>query len=510
MKIDLNSESEIKKKYYDVCVIGTGAVGSYVCSILSSKNFKVCAIDIGNLSNSKKLSQIMSPIYTSEIYGGTESGREFCLGGTSTKWGGVLIPHSVYDFNEEDFSDNMIRWNKIVKIVYENSEKVLKDLNINSDLDFFQKFNDSAQDCFLQKNNRFKKIISKTLPFQKRNLIRLINSKKVDIFYNCYVNEWHLKNQNSEHVIISSTNLKNKCSIISKIFIITSGAIESTRILLELDEQHSHKLFSQKSNLGYFLGDHLSVPIAKIREDYKFLKNYTPEFNKGVMRNSRFVLDSKDKKNLPNFFAHFVFDIKNKSFDRLRNIGVKIQKGNIDILSLLDPKVVRYLIRYGYSRYFSKKLYIPKDSKIRLQVDFEQERSIKNHIKLSKTELDSFGRKKLLVDWSIRDRDLDNYNKILAFFNPIIKNNSSFMSKIQINKNDFKNKVYDAYHPVGTCTFGNNENDVLDNTFKVKNTDNIFSLSTAVLPSAGTANPTFSLLCLGNQLSKYVIEKLNG
>ncbi len=510
MKIDLNSNNEIKKQNYDICIIGTGAVGSYICSKLSSTKFKVCAIDIGNSSNSEKLSQIMSPIYSSEIYGGAERGREFCLGGTSTRWGGVLIPYSIYDLDKKDYSEKMICWNKIVKIVSENTQTVLKELKVNSDVDFFSKLNGSNNDCILQKNMNLKEITSKTLPFQKRNLIKLINNKKVDIFYNCYVSKWSLKNKKSEEITISSTNSKYKCSLASKIFIITAGAIESTRVLLELNEQYYSKLFNKNSNLGYFLSDHLSVPVAEIKNNQKFLNNYIPKFDKGLMRSSRFVLSQKGNENFPTFFAHFIFDIKDDSFERLRNIGTEIQKGNIEIYSFLNPDIIKYLIKYGYNRYIQRKLYIPDDSKIRLQVDFEQERSLKNYIKLSQSELDSFGRKKLLINWGLRDNDFDNYNKIVNIFKPIIKNNSALMSEIRIDESDFNSKVYDAYHPVGTCSFGDSDKDVLDDTFKVKNTDNIFSLSTAVLPSAGTANPTFSLLCLGNELSKFVIEKLDG
>jgi choline dehydrogenase-like flavoprotein len=63
------------------------------------------------------------------------------------------------------------------------------------------------------------------------------------------------------------------------------------------------------------------------------------------------------------------------------------------------------------------------------------------------------------------------------------------------------NKPYDAYHPVGTCRMGMDSESVVDLNLKVWGTENLWVLSTAVLPSAGDANPTFTLLCLAHSLA---------
>ena len=62
-------------------------------------------------------------------------------------------------------------------------------------------------------------------------------------------------------------------------------------------------------------------------------------------------------------------------------------------------------------------------------------------------------------------------------------------------------KPHDAYHPVGTCRLGVDNGAVVDTHLRVHGTDNLWVLSTGVLPSAGTANPTFTMLCLGDELA---------
>ena len=61
-------------------------------------------------------------------------------------------------------------------------------------------------------------------------------------------------------------------------------------------------------------------------------------------------------------------------------------------------------------------------------------------------------------------------------------------------------KPHDAYHPVGTCRMGRDDGAVVDPSLKVWGLTNLWLVSTAVLPSAGTANPTFTMLCLAEDL----------
>jgi choline dehydrogenase-like flavoprotein len=69
-------------------------------------------------------------------------------------------------------------------------------------------------------------------------------------------------------------------------------------------------------------------------------------------------------------------------------------------------------------------------------------------------------------------------------------------------------KPYDAYHPVGTCRMGDDAQAVVDLDLRVKGTANLSVLSTAILPSAGTANPTFTLLCFAEALADQLTKRL--
>ena len=57
-------------------------------------------------------------------------------------------------------------------------------------------------------------------------------------------------------------------------------------------------------------------------------------------------------------------------------------------------------------------------------------------------------------------------------------------------------RSYDAYHPVGTTRLGTDSSSVVTPNLRVVGFSNLSLISTSVLPSAGSANPTFSILCL--------------
>ena len=54
---------------------------------------------------------------------------------------------------------------------------------------------------------------------------------------------------------------------------------------------------------------------------------------------------------------------------------------------------------------------------------------------------------------------------------------------------------------------GKNKESVVDENLKVYGTENLWVVSTGVLPTAGSANPTFTMLCLADRLVEQITQK---
>lgn len=137
-------------------------------------------------------------------------------------------------------------------------------------------------------------------------------------------------------------------------------------------------------------------------------------------------------------------------------------------------------------------------------MDMEQYPEQKNRISLSSVN-DEYGRKIALIEWKITHRDM---RAIEAAADNILRKwpgkAGGLPELIPRTIDSTANKPYDAYHPVGVCRMGERGSSVVDSNLSVWGIENLSVVSTGVLPSAGTANPTFTKLCMAHQLADYL------
>ena len=63
-------------------------------------------------------------------------------------------------------------------------------------------------------------------------------------------------------------------------------------------------------------------------------------------------------------------------------------------------------------------------------------------------------------------------------------------------------KPYEACHRVGTLRMSPDYGAVVGLDLRVRGVEGLSVVSTSVLPSAGTANPTFLMLCLAEEFAE--------
>jgi len=291
-------------------------------------------------------------------------------------------------------------------------------------------------------------------------------------------------------------------------FVVAAGTLESARILLEIDRSTGEQMFPRSAAIGRYLSDHLSCPIAYVEyEDQKQAVNlFGPLFSKGRMRSFRFV-DTSNEPFVPRHFAHFIFDIDNAGFRLVKDILFSLQARSFPELRASNVlNGINGLFGLVYNRFMKSRLFIPVDTPVHLQLDVEQTPDLGNRVYLGE-KADRFGRPIAIVDWQVTEADYKNIQKISQRL--LIKwpsHSLGFPRFVPIQINDTPPKPYDAYHPVGTCRMGTDEEATVDLELRVRGTQNLYVLSTGVFPSAGTANPTFSMLCLGDILADKLLN----
>jgi len=88
---DLLTSGKITKSA-DIVVIGAGSVGLYISCILASRGHEVINIESGGFKQDQETHSLNEVVYKNFNYNSSNIGRFRCLGGTSSRWGGGLLP----------------------------------------------------------------------------------------------------------------------------------------------------------------------------------------------------------------------------------------------------------------------------------------------------------------------------------------------------------------------------------------------------------------------------------
>ena len=505
--IDLQRDTVEEPINCEFCIVGAGAIGIYIANQLSGMGYDTVLLDSGPNRGISTESAGFCPDFENEIYKGATLGRFFGLGGSTTRWGGALIPHNSNDLIGIGESSSV--WEYILKTVNSNASKVLKNLGYSDKSNFEDKPNEYLGEYAQILNEQGLNLNSNLyLPFKKKNFInKLSKNSSLRVIYNATVTDWLLRDEvelNRVSQICAYSKNRNKLSVFAKKIIISAGAIESTRILLEINQKYNNRIFSKFSEVGYFLSDHLSFTIADVENTQhsvnRAIKLFAPRFDKSWMRGIRFIENEPNLKNARGF-AHFIFSMESSGFKVLKSFFSSIQRREIPTLELKELlNSPQDLLKLILARYKDSRLYISPDLPIKFQLDIEQIPVRNNWIKLS-NELDIFGRPKTLINWSISDDDLKQMElRAKSILNKWPSKHKEFPNLIPRMIDFENNKPHDAYHPVGTTRMGVDSHSTVDLSHKVNGIDNLWVISTGNLPSAGTANPTFTLLCLAQNL----------
>lgn len=501
----------------DVCVIGAGAVGIYLAVQLAGRGVDVILVEAGNSICSDASSTGFEAHFPNEPYPGATIGRFFGLGGSTSRWGGLLMPHTKHDLRKSTETE-FNAWRHIVQAVSEKSEVVLRNLGYRNG-GRFTLFAQAqlGEVCRLLSSSGLDVAASLFLPFRLKNMACLLNRKgngysQLRVFVNAVAKSWTIESESKSgearlQGMTAVARNENFIHISARHFIIAAGAIESARILLELNNGASHPVVRSTAAVGCYLADHLSSSIGDVAAPSlsDAARLFAPRFSHGWMRSFRFM-ESEPPSAAPRAFAHFIFDNENPGFILAKEVLSDLQGRRWPKVSC--SKVLSGmggLLALAHARYCKSVLYIPPGTSVHLQLDIEQKPVRSNRVSLS-SEKDRYGRQIPDIEWGVSDVDMDNIRltaeRILKKW---IGPKEGLPALIPRNSACDSTKPHDAYHPVGTCHMGKDSEAVVDENLKVWGVGNLWVVSTGVLPSAGTANPTFTTLCLAEMLTEHLV-----
>lgn len=525
---DLGSPAETRT---DVCIVGGGTAGIFLAAALRRRGVGVVVVETG-ASPGRRPAEFGERVHQRGIhYRGAELGRCFGLGGTSVLWGGQMIPVTPLDMASRPWT-GVEAWPIRHEELAPYFDEVAAVLGLKG---VHPAEEQEDQSLVVRHFSRLSRIgaefdvrLSAWLPFKSRNFAQefadaLRDDPDLRVWLNARVNSLDTS-PDVGHRRVTSVTIRNMAGntlvIHARRFVLCAGALETTRLLLEHDERTAGSITRLGSPLGRYFSDHLSATCGQFQRHSRsrFNSAVAPIFSHGLMRTPRLELSAACQRSheLPSAFAHVTFRTHGDTgFDIVRNF-LRRRQGERHSLGLSPGRVGRLVhdvTAMAYWRYARSRLWIPVQADVLLQVDLEQIPNRESRLLLS-DERDANGRRRLIVDWRVTERDVAAIRAVTRLTGDRWQKSQladlATLELVPDQSFDSFEMLYDVYHPTGTIRMGRTPADsVVDSDLRLWATENCYVSTTAVFPTAGSANPGFTHLALTARLAEHLANQIH-
>ncbi|MGE4313766.1 MAG: GMC oxidoreductase [Pseudobdellovibrionaceae bacterium] len=490
--------------HYDICIVGSGAAGSFVAHALKNSDLKVCLIETGDERVDSSTEPFISHIQAEQQ---TKLAQGFSrqLGGSTNLWAGRVAPFEAHDFEGWPFPlDELIPF-------YNRASEIM---GVPPYAYFTDKKDVPAQDSGLthfltrlkKSDTDEKRFVWSTPPFNARTALleEIKNGQCHNITLRMNMQVKSLAHENGHVTALACINENGEEeSLTAKRFVLAAGGIETPRLLLNSDN-----LGNAHDQVGRYLSTHpkadMGVMLLKKRIGLSHPYLTDMDFEGLSLRFGLGLPEEKLKQVKLNHYVQItplleytasnLFEkVKNSSPVNAKLINKnKVMSGFLPGLGLLIFEIIGRIAKLQ-----------PKSKKFILRAFLDQFPDADNRITLD-NETDKNGMKKARLDWRFTDQDKAS---VLAFFDAL---------DAEIRKNDLGHLEYSKLreikdwpmvalhsHFMGTTRMGENpEVSVTDAQGKVHGVDNLYIAGPSLFPTYGYANPVYTIAALSLRLGE--------
>ena len=462
--------NDIQNINFSVIIVGSGPAGISLAIKLAERKIKSLIIEAGSEDYSENSQEFFASKVIGDQINDLQSSRLRQFGGTSAQWGGWSKP--MENYNLSSWGVNFDELNKL-------SDQACEILDIKNN---FRKSN--INNYFHQTEFQYSNV-----KFKEKYKNYISKSRFVNLLLNTQVTNFGGSNNIVEYA--DCMFQKKKIKIYSKIFILSAGGIENSRILLYTQSQNN--LLNNEITIGkywmthpWFLGGY---GILKKRELINFLGSRYID-REGPIH----ISSTENLKNDKNILSGSIY------MDAEEN--KKLHKEIIKDLLCISPDLGKKIARGIFK----------KDLKCgNIFLHLEESPNNGNKITLDKNVMDPNGVPITNLHYKKSKQTLISAKTILEEFAEVCRKLD--LGRIAINRNIYELEKYESlgvYHHIGGTRIGDRtDNSVVDMNLKVHKTENLFVVGSSVFPTSGYTNPTFTIVQLSLRLGEHLYKKLS-
>lgn len=496
----------------DVIVVGAGTVGLPVAAMLAAHpKLKVVCLESGGHHQDSDTHPLNEVVHRSNEYRGSSAGRFRCFGGTSTRWGGALIPFQHADLDHGDWPlapQELDPYITRVEELFGLEGGPYADLRFPFDL-----------------GNTHVNRLAKWPVFRKRNVVSLVGdrarkSENLTVWLNATVTEIRATSPTAGVKVVARSSSGNRLEVSAPRLLIAAGAIETTRLALLIDRDHGGQVSAASPSLGRYFSDHVGIAVAEIAPLQRGALNklFGWRFGRGgSIRNIRFELapDAAARKELLPSFAYLSPSVASDGgWFALRELYRYAQRKRVPPFStFMDAaRNLPWITRAAWWRFVHKRLLLPDSCSLKVAIIQEQALDPENRVMLSDERFDQFGVPLAEIAWRPTAKDIDNVIRSAALFAETWHNTdfATYGDWQGYSEATIRSGMLDSggvFHPTGSTRMGHDASTgVVDRDLRMFAFPQIQLISTSVLPTGGGANPTMMALMLGVRCVDQVLQ----
>jgi choline dehydrogenase-like flavoprotein len=513
----------------DICVIGAGMAGLYVARQLTSYGLRTVLVESGS-ARSRQPSNDLNEI--SDEHGHYQwpvTGRARGLGGSSSVWGGKMVPLSASDMAERPHIDAP-QWPLSREALLEGLSEIEALFRLDGG-----SYEEGAPPHFRtgvelpRGDTDFVVRWAKWTRFRRGNVWRILkdqlaNHRLAEIWVDATVSDFAIDRWSGRLTSVRCRDDAGRTiDVQAKHFVLAAGAIESTRLLLMLDRRGDNRIFASCNALGRYFQDHLDAYVGRltVRDPNQFDRLLAPRYRRMQRRSPHIELTetAQVKDGVASAFVHMTADLsQNATLGAVKRLTKRIELNDYQGLlgelqrSRLAPGSLGRLVA---RRLYHHTLFMPGDVGFNLRVCIEQAPRSDNRIQLADAE-DRLGMPKVDLRWRPGDIDERTFRstvaRLSAYWHRQGLDRICAIEWLACTRPDasITEASQDYAHPSGTARMGTDPHDsVVDRDLHTHHVGNLSVVSAACFPSSGSANPTLTIMLLAWRAARAIAERMS-
>ena len=521
--IDLHALPAGQEFQSDLLIVGAGIAGLVLADAMRGSGRQVDVLEAGGESLEPESQALYAAEMAATPHLGTTEGRFRVYGGSSTRWGGQLLPLATHDFAQRphvphsgwpldpaELSPYLGQCEQLLGVNHAPYDSAI--------LEQLPRPIPELTAADLQP--RF----SKWAPFRCRNVARSLglrcqqdHATRIFLHASVVAIDLHADGRHAQGVQVRTLE-GGAFRFRARQVVIAAGTIETSRLLLASRRVHTQGIGNHSDQLGRWFHDHLSVKAAVLqpRRRRELLQRLAPWYLGATRHTAKLESTAawQARQGCLNVMGHLVFEAPETSgFAWLRHQLKARQSGSTEGQAVPAPYLeqlpaesldVAYL---AWKRLVRKRRWCPAGAAITLYIDTEQQPNPESRIRLSETR-DALGMPKAVVQWQWGEPERQAFAAYRQLFDrqwqawsfgPI-----HWLESFEPDSS-WQANVSDIYHLMGgTRMAAEPSQGVVDAQLRVHGVDNLFVASCSVYPTGGSSNPTLTLMQLTLRLAEHL------